>query len=267
MCDMTPLAEIPATLRNSIQAVLFDIDDTITLHGRLPACAYQAIERLHDAGFITIPITGGPAGWCDLIARLWPVAGIIGESGAFYFRYDRAEARMVKCFWSDERTRRRHWEQLWQVAEDVFLEVPAARLASDQAYRLSDLAIDVSQDIPPLSSDEIARIRAVFKRHGATARQSSIHINGWFGDYDKCTMALRMLQDVRGWTADQARREVIYIGDSPNDEPMFNFFPNSVGVANIRQFSSQLSAAPRWVTERPGGLGFAEFVDTLLGSA
>jgi HAD superfamily hydrolase (TIGR01484 family) len=261
---VTPLVDIPAALCSSIRAVLFDIDDTITLEGSLPACAYQAIEGLHDAGLITIPITGRPAGWCDHIARLWPVDGVVGENGAFYFRYDRANQRLDRGFWDDEATRRNNRDRLQKIAEVIRTEVPAARLAADQPYRESDLAIDVCEDIPALSSAEIERIQDVFKRHGATAKLSSIHVNGWFGAYDKCTMALRLLQKTCGDTPEQARREVIYVGDSPNDAPMFKCFPNSVGVANIKNFADQLEAEPRWITARPGGLGFAEFADTLL---
>lgn len=261
---MRPLSEIPATVRDQIRAVLFDIDDTITLRGHLPARAYQAIEQLHDAGLITIPITGRPAGWCDHIARMWPVDGIVGENGAFYFRYNHDEERMERRYWCSEESRQASRERLDRIAEEVLSEVPAARLSADQVYRESDLAIDVCEDIPPLSEAEIERIHSIFRRHGATAKLSSIHVNGWFGDYDKCSMTLRMLQEVFAITATQAGGEVLFVGDSPNDAPMFKFFPNSVGVANIRQFADDLAVTPRWITEQPGGLGFAELTDTLL---
>lgn len=261
---MRPLSEIPATVRGQIRAVLFDIDDTITLRGHLPARAYQAIEQLHDAGFITIPITGRPAGWCDHIARMWPVDGIVGENGAFYFRYNHDEERMERRYWCSDEARQASRERLEQIAEEVLSEVPAARLSADQAYRETDLAIDVCEDIPPLSEAEVERIHSIFRRHGATVKLSSIHVNGWFGDYDKCAMTLRMLQEVFAITATRAAGEVLFVGDSPNDAPMFKFFPNSVGVANIRQFAADLAVTPRWITERPGGLGFAELADTLL---
>lgn len=260
---MIPVTDISQQQCAAIRAVLFDIDDTITLHGRLPACAYQAIEDLHAAGLICVPITGRPAGWCDLIARLWPVDAIVGENGAFYFRYDSQHKHLHRCFWHDTDTLDANRKRLRRIREDVLAQVPAARVAADQAYREADLAIDICEDIAPLSAAEVAQIQAIFAQHGATAKLSSIHVNGWFGDYDKCSMALRMLNETQGWTADQAQQRVMYIGDSPNDAPMFQYFPNSVGVANIRQFAGQLDAEPRWITEWPGGHGFAELVSVL----
>ena len=72
--------------------MLADIDDTLTTHGKLTAAAYAALERLQRAGKLVIPITGRPAGWCDHIARMWPVDAVVGENGAFYMRYDAARA-------------------------------------------------------------------------------------------------------------------------------------------------------------------------------
>lgn len=261
---MTPIAEISPQRRATIRAVLFDIDDTITLHGRLPACAYQAIEQLQAAGLVTIPITGRPAGWCDLIARLWPVDGVVGENGAFYFRYDSAQKRLHRHFWYDSGTFRTNRERLRRISEEILTAVPGARLAADQPYREADLAIDIREDIAPLSVPEVEQIQSIFKRYGAVSKLSSIHVNGWFGDYDKCSMALRILAETQDWTAEQAQKNVLYVGDSPNDAPMFEFFPNSVGVANIRQFSGQLDAEPKWVTEQPGGHGFSELTQVLL---
>src|SRR5258708_39741422 len=91
---MKSFAEFPAEACRAIRVVLFDIDDTLTTRGRLTDSAYAALARLHEAGFTTIPITGRPAGWCDHIARMWPVAGVVGENGAFYFRYDAAAGKM-----------------------------------------------------------------------------------------------------------------------------------------------------------------------------
>ena len=82
---MKPLAELRGA--NRLRGLLFDIDDTLTTEGRLTAAAYAALERLKDAGRVVVAVTGRPAGWCDHIARMWPVDAVVGENGAFYFRY------------------------------------------------------------------------------------------------------------------------------------------------------------------------------------
>ena len=85
---MHPLIDFSKIGLRKIRFVLTDIDDTLTENGRLPAKSYQALESLQQSGLKVIPITGRPAGWCDHIARMWPVDGVVGENGAFYFTYD-----------------------------------------------------------------------------------------------------------------------------------------------------------------------------------
>jgi HAD superfamily hydrolase (TIGR01484 family) len=181
---MRPLAEFPADTRASIRGVFFDIDDTLTTDGRLTADAYAAMERLHDAGLIVVPITGRSAGWCDHIARMWPVAAVVGENGAFYFRYDRAACRMIRRFIQDGHTRAAQRERLQEIGARIVAEVPGAAIAADQPYRDTDLAIDYCEDVPPLASEAVDRIAALMRARGLTAYVSSIHVNGCFGTYD-----------------------------------------------------------------------------------
>lgn len=261
-----PLAEFPAASRAGVRAVLTDIDDTLTEHGRLPATAYAALEALRDAGLIVIPVTGRPAGWCDLIARQWPVSGVVGENGAFYFRYDDANTRMIRRYVKSAADRARDRTALEAIRAAVLAEVKGCAVASDQAYREADLAIDFCEDVVPLPPEKVAAIVAIFARHGATAKVSSIHVNGWFGGYDKLTTSLLMLNDEFGIDARTNEDAVIYAGDSPNDAPMFGYFSNAVGVANVMRFKDQLTAAPRWVTRNESAKGFAELAAALLSS-
>src|SRR5215510_288616 len=102
---MRALAELPLPARKAVRGVLFDIDDTLTTEGQLTAEAYAALERLRAAGFLLVPLTGRPAGWCDHITRMWPVDAVFGENGAFYFCYDRVARRLIKRFRDDDATR------------------------------------------------------------------------------------------------------------------------------------------------------------------
>jgi HAD superfamily hydrolase (TIGR01484 family) len=261
---MRPLKAFPAVARRRLRFVLCDIDDTLTVDGRIPAASYAALEALHDSGLTVLPITGRPAGWCDHIARMWPVDGVVGENGAFYFRYDRTARRMVRRYWKDAAERAVDRTRLAILQAQIVTVVPGAAVAADQAYRASDLAIDVREDVPPLPAAEVDRIVALFEAAGATAKLSSIHVNGWFGDYDKLSMTLRMLREQFDVDGAAEREAILFVGDSPNDAPMFAFFANSVGVANIRDFAGRLTAAPAWVTRQPGGYGFAELAGTIL---
>ena len=263
---MRPIADMPASVAGNVRAVLTDVDDTLTTGGRLPAVSLAALERLHDAGLAAAAITGRPAGWCDMIARFWPVDGVVGENGAFYFAYDSGARRMHRIFAAGDAVRAASRARLEHVRERILAEVPGCTVAADQRYRETDLAIDVREDAGPLTPEAADRIKAIFEEEGATAKISSIHVNGWFGDHDKLSMTRRLAADRLGIDVDAERARVIFCGDSPNDAPMFAHFPNACGVANVRDFSGRLEAAPGWVASARGGEGFAEIVGVILSA-
>ena len=246
--------------------MLTDIDDTLTENGRLPGRSYTAMERLRAAGLLVIPVTGRPAGWCDLIARQWPIDGVVGENGAFWFRYDDAARRMTRRFERPDSLRAADRHRLDAIAAEVLREVPGAAISADQGYRAVDLAIDFCEDVPPLPASEVDRIVRIFERHDAIAKVSSIHVNGWFGAHDKLTTSLRMLAEEFGIGATEARDAVVYAGDSPNDAPMFGHFPLSVGVANVLDFGDRMPALPGYVTAARSADGFAELADRLISA-
>lgn len=247
-----------------MKAILTDIDDTLTLHGRLPAIAYRALEDLRRSGLVVIPITGRPAGWCDHIARMWPVDGIVGENGAFYFRYDDTSCKMQRVYGQPAEERRANNARLEKLGARILKEFPGTAIASDQAYREIDIAIDFCEDVPALPLATAERIRQAFEADGAVAKVSSIHVNAWFGQHDKLTMTTRMLRECFGIDTEREKQHIVYAGDSPNDAPMFAFFPNSVGVANVMPYKEIMAHLPRYVTKAEGGEGFAELAKTLL---
>jgi hypothetical protein len=261
---LKPLQQFPADIKKNICCVLTDIDDTLTIDGRLPSAALVAMERLEAAGKRVIPITGRPAGWCDHIARMWPVAAVVGENGAFYHRYDRARREMQRSYFKTADARTADRRRLEELKVKILAEVPGCAVSADQAYREADLAIDFCEDVPRLSPAAVARIVQIFEAAGARAKVSSIHVNGWFGDYDKLTMTRRLFREVFKQDLEAIKTQVVFAGDSPNDQPMFAFFPHGVGVANVRQFIGRMDALPTWVTQQEGGLGFAELAEVLL---
>jgi hypothetical protein len=107
---------------------------------------------------------------------------------------------------------------------------------------------------------------AIFKRHGAAAKISSIHVNGWFGDYDKLTTTRAMMAELFDVDLDARREAYVFSGDSPNDAPMFGFFPNGVGVANVRDFADAMPHLPNWITVARSGEGFVELAHTLIAA-
>ena len=263
---MLPLTELPAAARRANRGVFCELDETLTTAGRLTAEAYAAMERLERAGLHVVPITGRPAGWCDHIARMWPVAAVVGENGAFYFRYDRVARVMKRAYADDAASRAANRERLHAIGADILRAVPGCAIAADQHYRETDLAIDYCEDVTRLPRTAVDRIVALMEARGLTAKVSSIHVNGWFGTYDKLAATRRLMREELGTDLDRAGGAFVFVGDSPNDAPMFGYFPHSVGVANVRDFGGQLAHEPRYVTASAAGAGFREVADLLLAA-
>ena len=263
---MRPLNECPDESLATLSGLLTDIDDTLTTDGRITAQAYVALEALYRAGLIVIPITGRPAGWCDHFARMWPVDAVVGENGAFWFEYDHAERQMRRHFVVDEGERKARRQSLRAIADLIMREVPGTGIASDQRYREADLAIDYCEDVKRLSDVDVARIVSIMTAHGLTAKVSSIHVNGWHGSHDKLQTTLAFLEERFGIGRVEAQDRFAFIGDSPNDQPMFEFFSCSIGVANVRRFAAQMATLPRYVTTESCGAGFAEFAKRVIAA-
>ena len=256
---MKPLAALDP---RSVRAVLFDIDDTLTTTGKLTAGAYGALEELKRAGKLVVPVTGRPAGWCDHIARMWPVDAVVGENGAFYFCL--SGGKLEKRFRDDPGIRAAGRERLAAIGQRILAAVPGCALASDQPYREADLAIDYCEDVAPLPLATAERIAALMREAGLHAKISSIHVNGWFGDYDKLAMTRLLFAERFGWDLDARNREIVFAGDSPNDAPMFAFFENSVGVANLHRFENLAFERPKYIAGAASGAGFAELARHVL---
>lgn len=255
------LHQSPA-LEPQIEYVLTDIDDTITTEGQLHGYAYDALWKLKEAGLKIIPITGRPAGWCEMIARFWPVDGVVGENGGLCFYYQ--NKKMNRWYHADEKIITENKIKLKQIEELILKKFPEVKISSDQFCRITDLAVDFCEDVPPVSMDKVVQIKKVFEDHGAIAKISSIHVNGWFGNYNKLSSTLLLAKTLYGLNKDEFLSKSIYVGDSPNDEPMFEAFPLSFGVANVEKFKSSMKYLPTFIASKESGLGFCEIADELI---
>lgn len=254
---MRPLFEMSAQICRRIDTIFTDIDDTLTVDGLIPDAAYTAIWRAVGAKLRVVLVTGRPAGWCDHLARMWPVDAVVGENGALCFALHKGKMRRIYAARDADAA-----EKLEQIKKEVLHTVAGCKVAADQPYREYDLAIDFCEEVDPLDAGAVERIRAVFEKHGATAKISSIHVNGWFGCFDKLSMCRRLSEEL--WGCKLAVERATFVGDSPNDAPMFAAFPHSCGVANIASFADRMETLPAYVTVGCGGVGFAELVNHIL---
>jgi HAD superfamily hydrolase (TIGR01484 family) len=238
-----------------------DIDDTLTRDGAIEPVALEALRALDAAGLPVVAITGRPHGWSLPFARDWPVAAIVAENGAVALLRDGAGVRTE--FAQDEATRAANARRLQATAARIVREVPGATLARDSAGRLTDIAIDHSE-FTTLGAEAIARVVALMREEGMTATVSSIHVNGWYGTHSKWSGAQWMLRRLFGRELEPELAHWVYVGDSTNDQAMFERFPASVGVANLMRFAAELAHWPAWITPGERGAGFAELARALL---
>jgi len=251
----------------------FDLDDTLTIEGELKSQVLATLENAQKAGWITILVTGRSAGWVDALIKLLPFDAIVGENGALLSfwpklrknRKPREES--LKLFWTPQGyvsvAPQGMKEKHESASRQILQKFPRTRIASDQPFRMYDLAIDFAEEVnPPLDFETAEKIKDEFERLGAVAKVSSIHVNGWWGQFTKEQGLREVLEKYYKKSLDT---HLIYVGDSPNDGPLFKVAGVSVGVANIRHFvgKSQFQL-PLFVTKLEGGYGAIEVIEKCL---
>ena len=259
---MHPLSDWPEADRRCIAGVFTDIDDTLTTGGAITPEALQALAELKTAGLHVVPITGRPVGWSEPFAQSWPVDALVAENGAVALVHEAGQV-LRKHYQQDAATRAANLHRMQQVLARIEREIPGVRRAQDSAGRETDIAIDHSEFIH-LPASTINLVVRMMRSEGMTATVSSIHINGWYGAHDKLAGARWIARQLWHRDLDAELDRWVYVGDSTNDEVMFQHFPHSVGVANIRRFAEQLTHPPRYVTASERGAGFAEVATHLL---
>ena len=251
---------------SQLVGVLTDIDDTLTTDGAIPMGVVAAIAALREAGVPVVAVTGRPVGWSRPVVLTTPLAAVVAEDGAVALIADAAAEGGIRIeFADDDATRAAYAVRLRAVAERILREVAGARISDDSVGRLTDLAIDHSE-VHHLDAASIDQVVAIMRSEGMTATVSSIHVNGWFGPHSKRTGAAWIVRRLLGRDLEAERERWVYVGDSTNDELMFQAFPLSVGVANIANFADRLRHWPAFVTALDRGRGFIEVAEAVLAA-
>ncbi|MBY0408584.1 MAG: HAD-IIB family hydrolase [Burkholderiaceae bacterium] len=269
---MQPLKEWPLTARRALVGVFTDIDDTLTTEGAITPDALQALAALKAAGLYVIPITGRPIGWCEPFLQstpqpAWPVDAMVAENGAVAFVHRKASPAPApaKLYQQTAATRSANQVRMQAIAAQVMAQVPGVHLSQDSPGRETDLAFDYAE-FAQHTPETVQKVLAIMQREGMQTTVSSIHIHGCFGDFNKWQGACWIVRELLGRDLAQELDQWIFVGDSGNDQAMFEHFTHSVGVANIARFAPQLRHLPHYVTQRERGAGFAEVAQAILAS-
>ncbi len=251
-----PLSE----LQGPVRALFSDVDGTLTTEGRIEASTYGSIERLSDAGVAVILVTGRPAGWGQALMSLMPVAAVVAENGGISFV--RTEGRLEKVYGVPAATLPEWRRRMHAAAIDAISEVPGARLSSDSKYREVDLAVDWNEEVS-LSKEAAEHVVDSLTKAGFLAVRSSVHVNFGPPSFNKLSACLRIVERVLSGKREDLS-PYVFVGDALNDGPMFEGFPRSIGVANVKKWWDELSHKPSYLTESPEGAGFREVVERVL---
>src|SRR5882724_9417510 len=255
---MTPIAALTKEEAGRLRGVAFDLDDTLLDHGRLNEATYSALFRLVEAGLELYGVTGRPAGWADVLARVFPVRAIVAENGAIVCA--RRGERVLMLDSVDAATRRQRDQKLDSLLGRFRQEFSDFEPADDVRARVSDRTFDIGE-YRQVAPERVAAASAFLREQGARVFVSSVHLHATFDYADKASGAVRLFAQDSGLDATAVRHAYAYLGDSENDAPCFAAFAVSIGVANLR---GRATLRPRYITSRPMGAGVVEAAEVIL---
>ncbi len=257
---MQPIERADTARLSKLRGLIFDLDDTFLDHGELKAASYRALSDLREAGLTLLVATGRPAGWGEVLARMWPVAAVVSENGAISHVRSCGQVRCIDEWSGAPREQARH--SLERIAVEVEREFPELVRTDDALARISDITYDVGEYqrvARPIVERASERARAL----GARTTVSSVHMHITLDPHDKATGCLYVLRTQLGLDTTTARMTFGFIGDSGNDAACFAAFPASIGVSNL---SGRPSVTPKWITRGARGAGFVEAAQRILAA-
>jgi len=257
---MQPIEKADSACFANLEGLIFDLDDTFLDHGELRAATYQALHELDSQGLVLVVATGRPAGWGEVLARMWPVAAVVTENGAIAHR--RTEGKLLRLDGLSPSERAHTRNSLERIASDLEQRFPELVRTDDAHARISDITYDVGE-YNSVPKDVVAMAVERARGLGARTTVSSVHFHITLDQHDKATGTLQVLRTQFGLDTTHVRMRFGFIGDSGNDAPCFAAFPTSIAVSNM---SGRPSVTPRFITRGARGAGFVEAARRILAA-
>ncbi|PAX53028.1 HAD family hydrolase [Brunnivagina elsteri] len=232
-----------------IRLIATDMDGTLTTAGKFTSKLLQTFDDLNNAGIKVLIVTGRSAGWVSGLAHYLPIVGAIAENGGMYY----PSAGETGIFISPIPDLIKHRQQLATTFAELKAKFPQIQESNDNIFRITDWTFDVAE----LSTSELQIIAHLCENMGWGFTYSTIQCHIKPQRQDKAIALLKVLQE---YFPEYSSNEVVTVGDSPNDESLFDprYFPLSVGVANVREYVDRLQQKPAYITNAAEGEGFCE---------
>ncbi|MBD1820933.1 HAD family phosphatase [Cyanobacteria bacterium FACHB-DQ100] len=248
---MIPLSSAPDL--QSIQLIATDMDGTLTISQKFTPQLLQVFDRLNQAGVAVLIVTGRSAGWVNGLVHYLPIVGAIAENGGLFYQ---GETQELLVPIADLKV---HRQKLAEMFLELRSQFPQIQESSDNAFRLTDWTFDVAG----LAVSDLNQLSLLCQKRGFGFTYSNVQCHIKRLQQDKAQGLLKVLSDR---FPQYNLKQVATVGDSPNDESLFDAsqFSMSIGVANIQHYQTQLKHLPTYITTQPEGMGFCEFADAVI---
>jgi HAD superfamily hydrolase (TIGR01484 family) len=245
----SPLSQISTHDLSNISLIATDLDGTLTTASKFTSQLLQAFDDLAAVGVNVLIVTGRSAGWVNGLAHYLPVVGAIAENGGLFYPSN-SETTVTLTPIDDMLT---HRQQLAATFAQLKAKFPQIQESADNRFRVTDWTFDVAG----LSTNELQILAALCQNMGWGFTYSTVQCHIKPQGQDK---AVGLLKVLREYFPTYAPQQVVTVGDSPNDESLFDarYFPLSVGVANVLEYIENLQHHPTCVTAAAEGEGFCE---------
>lgn len=253
--NLPGLSQDAVTALGKVRFIATDMDGTLTKQGKFSAAVLQAIEALMTAGVKVLIVTGRSAGWVSGLSSLMPVVGAIAENGGLFYPAGSEQPVLLTAIADVTR----HRQDLSLVFQQLKRKFPKIEESGDNRFRITDWTFDVAN----LTLDELGIMGNLCHEMGWGFTYSNVQCHIKPQGQEKAIALLKLLQE---YFPDYSPNQVVTVGDSPNDESLFDqrYFPISVGVANVMKYVNQLQYQPKYVTNAAEGEGFCELSSYVL---
>ena len=239
---------------SDIRLIASDVDGTLTQNGKFSYDFISTLLDLQSAGIKVLLVTGRSAGWVNALVNYLPIEGAIAENGGIFLKPNGTQDLL-----SSVPNLSRHRILLENTFHHIKQLFPNLHPSADNQFRITDWTFDVND----LSTDDIQAISSQCQQMGWSFTYSNVQCHFKPVHQDKANGLSWVLSN---HFPELNSQQVLTVGDSPNDEAMFNaaLFPISVGVANIRHYQDKMLHLPKYVTQASEFAGFSEFAKLLL---
>ncbi|MGL6340167.1 MAG: HAD family hydrolase [Waterburya sp.] len=245
----------------NIRLVATDMDGTLTNNEKFTSEVIKSLEKLIENKIFVVIVTGRSAGWVNAIANYLPITGAIAENGGLFYSYDLNNLKLVSKVLTSIGDHNLHRQKLFNIFKLIQSKYPQIKESEDNIFRITDWTFDV-EDLTHL---ELQEINYLCQQQGWSFTYSNVQCHIKPVGQDKANALLQILPE---FFPQLITKQVVTVGDSPNDESLFdsNIFPISVGVANISRYLELLQHQPIHITSKAEGQGFCELVELILHS-